>query len=169
MQQKHQLFTLRNVCWNCKVRFCYLFYMFPFLFFINWWKGKPSGSINCTRKKQPRFYWSCSSDLPFYRPISLTEKLTRLAELYITLHYFEQYTLFSYMRYITNTVTACLQWCCWTRICQLTIGRSRKRNCSWYMVQRIVSDIGFISASLRRRIPLVPYNSNKWVNTRSVY
>jgi len=28
---------------------------------INWWKGKPSGSIACTRKQQPRFYWSCSS------------------------------------------------------------------------------------------------------------
>ena len=27
----------------------------------NWWKGKPSGSIACTRKQQPRFYWSCSS------------------------------------------------------------------------------------------------------------
>jgi len=25
---------------------------------INWWKGKPSGSIACTRKQQPRFYWS---------------------------------------------------------------------------------------------------------------
>ena len=24
----------------------------------NWWKGKPSGSIACTRKQQPRFYWS---------------------------------------------------------------------------------------------------------------
>jgi len=23
--------------------------------------GKPSGSIACTRKQQPRFYWSCSS------------------------------------------------------------------------------------------------------------
>jgi len=28
---------------------------------LNWWKGKPSGSIACTRKRQPRFYWSCSS------------------------------------------------------------------------------------------------------------
>jgi len=28
---------------------------------INWWKGKPSGSIACTRKQQPRFYWSRSS------------------------------------------------------------------------------------------------------------
>jgi len=28
---------------------------------LNWWKGKPSGSIVCTRKQQPRFYWSCSS------------------------------------------------------------------------------------------------------------
>jgi len=28
---------------------------------LNWWKGKPSGSIACTRKLQPRFYWSCSS------------------------------------------------------------------------------------------------------------
>jgi len=28
---------------------------------INWWKGKPSGSIACTRKQQPRFYWNCSS------------------------------------------------------------------------------------------------------------
>ena len=27
----------------------------------NWWKGKPSGSIACTRKQQPRFYWSRSS------------------------------------------------------------------------------------------------------------
>jgi len=27
---------------------------------LNWWKGKPSGSIACTRKQQPRFYWSCS-------------------------------------------------------------------------------------------------------------
>jgi len=26
-----------------------------------WWKGKPSGSIACTRKQQPRFYRSCSS------------------------------------------------------------------------------------------------------------
>jgi len=29
--------------------------------FINWWKGKPSESIACTRTQQPRFYWSCSS------------------------------------------------------------------------------------------------------------
>ena len=29
--------------------------------FLNWWKGKPSGSIACTRKQQPRFYWSRSS------------------------------------------------------------------------------------------------------------
>ena len=28
---------------------------------LNWWKGKPSGSIACTRKQQPRFYWNCSS------------------------------------------------------------------------------------------------------------
>jgi len=28
---------------------------------MNWWKGKPSRSISCTRKQQPRFYWSCSS------------------------------------------------------------------------------------------------------------
>ena len=27
---------------------------------LNWWKGKLSGSIACTRKRQPRFYWSCS-------------------------------------------------------------------------------------------------------------
>ena len=31
------------------------------LVIINWWKGKHSGSIACTRKQQPRFYWSCSS------------------------------------------------------------------------------------------------------------
>jgi len=30
-------------------------------FKINWWKGKPSGSIACTRKQKLRFYWSCSS------------------------------------------------------------------------------------------------------------
>jgi len=29
--------------------------------FINWWKGKPSGSIACAIKQQPRFYWSRSS------------------------------------------------------------------------------------------------------------
>ena len=28
--------------------------------FLNWWKGKPSGSIACTGKQQPRPYWSCS-------------------------------------------------------------------------------------------------------------
>jgi len=28
---------------------------------LNWWKGKPSGSIACTWKRQSRFYWSCSS------------------------------------------------------------------------------------------------------------
>ena len=28
---------------------------------LYWWNGKPSGSIACTRKQQPRFYWSCSS------------------------------------------------------------------------------------------------------------
>jgi len=28
---------------------------------LNWWNGNPSGSIACTRKQQPRFYWSCSS------------------------------------------------------------------------------------------------------------
>jgi len=25
---------------------------------LNWWKENPSGSIACTRKQQPRFYWS---------------------------------------------------------------------------------------------------------------
>ena len=28
---------------------------------LNWWKGKPSGSIACKKKQQPRLYWSCSS------------------------------------------------------------------------------------------------------------
>jgi len=28
---------------------------------LNWWKGKPSGSIACTWKQQPWFYLSCSS------------------------------------------------------------------------------------------------------------
>ena len=28
---------------------------------LKWWKGEPSGSITCTRKQQPWFYWSCSS------------------------------------------------------------------------------------------------------------
>jgi len=28
---------------------------------LNWEKGKPSGSIACMGKQQPRFYWSCSS------------------------------------------------------------------------------------------------------------
>ena len=32
-----------------------------FQILINWWKGKPPGSIACTRKQQPRFYSSCSS------------------------------------------------------------------------------------------------------------
>jgi len=32
-----------------------------FFLVLNWWKGKPSGSIACTRKQQPRFNWSCSS------------------------------------------------------------------------------------------------------------
>jgi len=33
-------------------RFCILL--------LNWWKRKPSESIACTRKQQPRFYWSCN-------------------------------------------------------------------------------------------------------------
>jgi len=33
----------------------------PYLGKLNWWKGKPSGIIACTRKQQPRFYWSRSS------------------------------------------------------------------------------------------------------------
>jgi len=28
---------------------------------LNWWNWKPLGSIACTRKQQPRFYWSCLS------------------------------------------------------------------------------------------------------------
>jgi len=32
-----------------------------FMYQLNWWKGKPSESKACTRKQQPRFYWSCSS------------------------------------------------------------------------------------------------------------
>ena len=28
---------------------------------LNWWKEKPLVSIACTRKHQPRCYWSCSS------------------------------------------------------------------------------------------------------------
>jgi len=28
------------------------------LIILNWWKGKPSGSIACTRKQQPRFCWT---------------------------------------------------------------------------------------------------------------
>ena len=28
------------------------------LLYLNWWKRKPSGSIACSRKQQPRFYWS---------------------------------------------------------------------------------------------------------------
>ena len=31
-------------------------------YLINWWKGKPPGSQACVRKKQPRFYWICSSE-----------------------------------------------------------------------------------------------------------
>ena len=43
--------------------YIYTTLQFPQTSFIllNWWKGKPSGSISCTRKQQPRFYWSCSS------------------------------------------------------------------------------------------------------------
>ena len=38
-----------------------LFKLLKISVFLNWWKGKPSGSKACTRKQQPRFYWSCSS------------------------------------------------------------------------------------------------------------
>jgi len=34
--------------------------LFFWHFHLNWWKWKPSGSIACTRKQQPRFYWSRS-------------------------------------------------------------------------------------------------------------
>ena len=45
---------------------------------LNWWKGKPSGSKVCTRKQQPRFYWSCSSvvmndDTPLTPPSAWAE------------------------------------------------------------------------------------------------
>ena len=53
----------RYVSYLC---FCYL--SIKYLYFINtdlqklnWWKGKPSVSIACTRKQQPRCYWSCLS------------------------------------------------------------------------------------------------------------
>jgi len=36
---------LANYCSNCHN-------------YINWWKGTPSRSTVCTRKRQPRFYWS---------------------------------------------------------------------------------------------------------------
>jgi len=42
------------VSWhNCKLEQIFVI--------INRWKGKPSGSLACTRKQQPRFYWSRSS------------------------------------------------------------------------------------------------------------
>jgi len=34
---------------------------FHLLYYLNWWKEKPPGSIAGTRKQQPWFYWSCSS------------------------------------------------------------------------------------------------------------
>jgi len=46
-----------NVLTDC-LKWCS---MLRWMWELNWWKGKPSGSIACTRKQQPRFYWSCSS------------------------------------------------------------------------------------------------------------
>jgi len=40
------LFLMNNIS-NC---------MYGLEIIINWWKGKLSGSIACTRKQQPRFY-----------------------------------------------------------------------------------------------------------------
>ena len=51
-----------NKNWIYRSEF-WLSYIYKFLIYLikNWWKGKPSGNIACTRKQQPRFYWSRSS------------------------------------------------------------------------------------------------------------
>ena len=49
------------------------------LLLLNWWKEKPSGSIACTRKQQPRFYWSCSSVVMN----DATKLFTRLKEIVV--------------------------------------------------------------------------------------
>jgi len=58
-QQDH---TNQSV-YTWKIRATYMFIHVLVMVFLalNWWKGKPSGSIACTRKQQPRFYWSRSS------------------------------------------------------------------------------------------------------------
>jgi len=43
---------------HCLSKFSIALKIHPWL---DWWKGKPSGSIACTRKQQLRCYWSCSS------------------------------------------------------------------------------------------------------------
>ena len=51
---KLDLSTLFTTCFSLNISSIYTK-------ILNWWKGKPSGSIACTRKQQPLFYWSCSS------------------------------------------------------------------------------------------------------------
>ena len=76
---------------------------------LNWWKGKPSGSIACTRKQQPRFYWSCSSVVmndatPLTPPSAWAEAIFKCKQHTCTLH--DPWGPEQYLNYIkkwTNT------------------------------------------------------------------
>jgi len=63
-----KVFQLRNAFHNISGHYKNVFsYLTGYFQIINWWKGKPSGSIACTRKQQPRFYWSCKQFHYFHK------------------------------------------------------------------------------------------------------
>jgi len=90
---------------------------------LNWWKGKPSGSIACTRKQQPRFYWSCSSVVmndatPLYVQYPITFCVKQRTPTYVSV--FEKYTAYGYrtpnvylrMRAYEQTLVSADDICC---------------------------------------------------------
>jgi len=85
-------------CQTIKYNTCIWFFRLK----SNWWKGKPSGSIACTRKQQPRFYWSCSSVVmngATPKPLLQTDKIMFYISQMCTVERFEIMKYYGYVTY----------------------------------------------------------------------
>ena len=86
---------------------------------LNWWKGKPSGSIACTRKQQPRFYWSCSSVV-----MNDATPLTPLAHKQNSIFKCKQYTCTLHDPWGPENMTT--QWCSTGRLFTAATPRGKR-------------------------------------------
>ena len=68
---------------------------------LNWWKGKPSGRITCTKNQQSRFNWSCSSKVCY---LTFTTRVTLTSEQR------------NWTQCATHRLNVGMEWCKWLQI-----------------------------------------------------